>query len=301
MAVARGVGLALGLAPAAAGGVLGLPRLRHLAFRRRHGLPPRVEIGARDAQLGLDVGEPVAAGEPARRRGRRVGGDGEAVPAPQIALLRHQPLAGLELVRRGAAPSARATTPIWASRRAIASGAAVMKVVSGTTPSGSAGSATSTGRAAPVHRRGRLDRRVEIVAERGAERGLVALLDGEQVDHRRPHLLVLDVQQAGERLRLGFEPVGVALGLGERLARDVERLAGRRLRRLGAQRIGLGGGDRFLCGRRRGGEAVEIDRAGGIGDELFELGGDLAVLALELGAALVAAAHRGVELTALCA
>ena len=175
-----------------------------------------------------------------------------------------------------------------------------MKEVSATTPAGSGGSATST--VAPPQWIGavRLDRCVEIVAERGAERGLVALLDGEEVDHRRPHLLVLDVQQAGERLRLGFETLGVALGFGERLARDVERLAGRRLRRFGAQRIGFGGGDSFLRGGRRGGEAFEIDGAGGIGDELLELCGDLAVLALELGAPLVAAADRGFKLAALC-
>ena len=146
-----------------------------------------------------------------------------------------------------------------------------MKEVSATTPSGSGGSATST--VAPPQWIGavRLDRCVEIVAERGAERGLVTLLDGEEVDHRRPHLLVLDVQQAGERLRLGLETLGVALGFGERLARHVERLAGRRLRRLGAQRVGFSGGDSFLRGCRRSGEAFEIDGAGSIGNELLEL------------------------------
>ena len=47
MAVACGVGLALGRAPAPAGVVLGLPRRRHFAFGRGYRLPPRVEIGAR--------------------------------------------------------------------------------------------------------------------------------------------------------------------------------------------------------------------------------------------------------------
>ena len=122
VAVAGGVGLALRRAPAAAGGVLGLPRRRHFRFGHGHRLPARIEVGAHDAQLRLDVGEAVAAGEAACRPGRRIGGDGEAVPAPQIALLRHQPLAGLELAgdarrrRRGrrrrsapaAAPSRRA-------------------------------------------------------------------------------------------------------------------------------------------------------------------------------------------------
>ena len=62
------------------------------------------------------------------------------------------------------------------------------------------------GRAGPADRRGRIDRRFEIVAERRAERRLVALFDREQVDRRRPELLRLDVDQLGERLRLGFEP-----------------------------------------------------------------------------------------------
>ena len=127
-------------------------------------------------------------------------------------------------------------------------------------------------RAAPMDRRRLLDRRVEVVAEGGAERRLVALLDGEEIDHRRPHLLVLDMQQARERLRLGLETVGVALGLAERLARHVERLPGRRLGRLGAHRLGFGGGDRRLCRGRGLREPVEIDGAGGVGHERVELG-----------------------------
>ena len=93
--------------------------------------------------------------------------------------------------------------------------------------------------AGPADRRGRIDRRFEIVAERRAERGLEALLDREQVDRRRPQLLRLDVDQLGERLRLRLEPADAPLGLGERSARDVEPLPRRRMRRLGAQRRGF--------------------------------------------------------------
>ena len=56
--------------------------------------------------------------------------------------------------------------------------------------------------AGPADRRGRIDRRIEIVAERGAERGLETLFDREQVDRRRPQLLGLDIDQLGERLAL---------------------------------------------------------------------------------------------------
>ncbi len=75
------------------------------ALRRRR-RRRRSSLGAHVCELGLDVGKPVAAGEAARRRGRRVRGDGETVPAPQVAFRRHQPLAGLQL-RDSRAPSAR--------------------------------------------------------------------------------------------------------------------------------------------------------------------------------------------------
>ena len=66
-----------------------------------------IEVGAHDAQLRLDVGEPVAAGEATGRAGRRMGRDRKAVPAPQVAVLRHQPLAGLESRARRAPSCAR--------------------------------------------------------------------------------------------------------------------------------------------------------------------------------------------------
>ena len=153
-------------------------------------------------------------------------------------------------------------------------------------------------RAGPMDRRRWLDRRVEVVAERGAERGLVALFDRQQVDHRRPHLLVLDMEHAGERLRLGVEAMDAAFGFAERLARHVERLAGGGLRRLGTKCIRLRRRHRFLRRCRRRSEAFEIDGAGSVGDERVEFGGELAVLALQPGAALVAAADGRLELGA---
>ena len=80
----------------------------------------------------------------------------------------------------------------------------------------------------PAHRRGRIDRGFEIVAERGAERGLVALLDREIVDHRRPQVLGVDVEQLRQRLGFGIEPLRAALGLGERPARRRRAPGGRR-------------------------------------------------------------------------
>ena len=79
------------------------PRRRHFRFGHGHRIAARIEIDPHDAQLRLDVGEAVAAGEAAGRTGRRMGGDGKAVPAPQVAFLRHQPLAGLEIAREARA------------------------------------------------------------------------------------------------------------------------------------------------------------------------------------------------------
>ena len=205
MRVARRVGLRLRLAPRIARFAFGRDRGGELGFRRFDRAALAVGIGARVAELGVEIGEAVLRREPARGRGRRIRGGRKAVPAPQVAFGRDQPLAGLAAARRASRPSARSTTPICASRRA-SSGGAVTWRASGSAPSGSAGSLVGRG-AGPADRRGRIDRRLEIVAERRAERGLVALLDGEQVDRRRPELLCLDVDQLGERLRLGLEPV----------------------------------------------------------------------------------------------
>ena len=75
--------------------------------------------------------------------------------------------------RRG--PSARSTTPICASRRASSGGACTIARQAAVAPSGNTGSDGSS--AAPAQRIGAdvIDRRIEIVAERGAERLLVAL------------------------------------------------------------------------------------------------------------------------------
>src|SRR5262249_61557596 len=58
--------------------------------------PPDLAPGPRRVQLVIDVGEPVLAGEAPGRASRCIGGDREAVPAPQVAVTRYQPLAGFE-------------------------------------------------------------------------------------------------------------------------------------------------------------------------------------------------------------
>ena len=52
-------------------------------------------------------------------------------------------------------------------------------------------------RAAPAHRRLRIDGRFQIITQSRAKRSLVPLLDGQLVDHRRPQIAGIDVQQFG--------------------------------------------------------------------------------------------------------
>ena len=97
---ARGIGQALRLAPARArlrlgcggGGERGLRGLERWRFA--------VDLGARGLEFAVDRRKAAALGEPARRAGRRVRGGDKAVPAPEIAFARDQPLAGLEQRRK---------------------------------------------------------------------------------------------------------------------------------------------------------------------------------------------------------
>ena len=142
MALARGIDLALRGAPGfaarsfGAGGHLQLG----LGVLQRLTLGLRVDAGL--LQLVLDIDEAGALGKTPRRAGRGVGGGDKAVPAPDVAFERDQPLAGLEL-RDQFGAALLGTTPICARRRASSAGACTWSA-SGTTPSGSAGSPSVT-------------------------------------------------------------------------------------------------------------------------------------------------------------
>ena len=97
MAFARGIGLALRGAPGLAGG--GLRARCHLQFGLGvfQRLPLGGGVGAGLLQFVLDIDQARAFGQAPRGAGRCVGGRHKAVPAPDVAFERHQPLAGLEL------------------------------------------------------------------------------------------------------------------------------------------------------------------------------------------------------------
>ena len=153
-------------------------------------------------------------------------------------------------------------------------------------------------RAGPADRRSRIDRRFEIVAKRCAERRLVALVDGEQVDGGRPKLLCFHVDQLGQRLRLGFEPVHAAVRFALRPSRHIERLSRAGMRRFGAQRRGFSLRHRVLRGLGRCRECDDIRRAILRLVEVGKLVLDLADLRLEAHQPHRVLAHRAFELVA---
>ena len=112
------------------GGLLA-PRRPRLPLRRR-----TTSTAWRAASASrIEVAETVLLGEAARGRGRRLRRGDEAVPAPEIAFERDQPLAGLEKPAQRAFRRRAATTPTCARRRASAGGA-VTRAASGSTPGG---------------------------------------------------------------------------------------------------------------------------------------------------------------------
>ena len=149
----------------------------------------------------------------------------------------------------------------------------------------------------PAHRRRRVDRRIEIIAERGAERLLEALVDGDVVHHRRPQILALDRQHLRQGLGFGLQPLHAAFGLGQRIARGFERGARGGVGRFGVHCRVLGIGQRLLqiLDFRRQRREIGATRAG----ERLDLAGDLGHLGLDLAGAVAMLAYGGFELVAL--
>ena len=206
--------------------VVGVARAGCGAERRLQGGPPgALGIGGvdRDAarldEAGLGRGErlvgagelagqlvePVLLGQPGGGGGRGAAPDREAVPAPQRAIAADQALAlgqkavqclALGLVRHHA-DLAQAAGERW---RAADMGG------QGLEPVGQGRRAGILAERVPEHRRAGVGRGGQVVAERGAERGLVAGVDGDRIDQRRPQLGIGGGEQAGQGVRLGGDP-----------------------------------------------------------------------------------------------
>ena len=182
--VARGEGLVLERAPAAARGGLGLGGGCGLRLGLRHGRLLGLDLAAQDLELRLDIRQTVLARQAAGSTGRRVGGDREAVPAPEIPVPRDQALAGLEHRREASGLFAGDDPDLGEASRQLRRR---RDVVAQRFDAGrQRGIRGIDGGARPAHGRGRIDRSFEIVAQRRPQRCLVALVDGEIVDHGRP-------------------------------------------------------------------------------------------------------------------
>ena len=250
-------------------------------------------------QFVLDIDEPRALGQPPRRAGRRMGCGDKTVPAPDVAFRRHQPLAGLQLRHQFGAALALPPRRSGRRRRASSAGASTWSA-SGSTPSGSAGSPSVT--PALVQRIGAdgIDRRVEVVAERGTNGLLITLGDRDAVDDRRPQVLGLAVDELGNRARFGFEPLHALVGLVQRRAGGFQRLARGGMRRLrwSAPRLRLRA--RLCCAVSIAiGERGDVAEPAGLLRELLLVALDVGDLLIEPRQPLAMGAHA--RLRAGCA
>jgi hypothetical protein len=97
VAFAGGVGLALCGAPCIARRSLGSGGDFQLGFGGLQRLTLGGGLGAGLLEFALDIDQPRPLGKTPRRPGGRMRRGDKAVPAPDVAFQRHQPLAGLQL------------------------------------------------------------------------------------------------------------------------------------------------------------------------------------------------------------
>ncbi len=247
MLLARRIGRMLRLAPVRA----------RLDFRGRRGRSrclgrferPKLglHLAAGVCKIALDRLQAAALGEPARRTGRRMGSDGEAVPPPEVTLARYEPLPGPKQHHEARSVGALDDADLGEAAGELRRRLDIARQGRGAFRQHRVGRVDRGAR--PAHGCGFIDRRIEIVAQRGAERLLVAFFDDERIHDGRPEILVLDRKQLADRLGLGFEALHLPFRVGERAARRVDLFAG----------VGVGGfrrvrrtfcfGERGLGGR----------------------------------------------------
>ncbi len=294
MTLARGIGLALRRAPGLARGTLGRGGRLEIGFRGLHGLTPGAGLGAGLLQLILDVDQPRPLGEPACRAGRGVGGGDKAVPAPDVAFQRDQPLAGPELRHQFRAALLRHHADLRQAagefdRRLDMRGERLDTFRQRRIALGDAG-------VGPAHRRRRIDRRIEIVAEGSAKRLLKTLGDGDAVDDRRPQILGFAVDQLRNGARLGLQPLHPLVGVRQRRAGGFQLLAGGDVARFDHLHGGLGLREALLRGLHGAGEHGEVAKPAGFQFQFLLFDRDVGDLLVEPRQPVAMAAHIAFEL-----
>ena len=144
----------------------------------------RLHFTARGRELAFDRLQAAALGEAPRCAGRRMCSGGKTVPAPKVAIARDQPLAGLEHRREAGAVASLHHADLGKAPRKLRRSLHKLRQCRNAVRQSGIGRIDR--RPSPAHRCGLIDRRIEIIAERGADRLFVALGDGERVHHRRP-------------------------------------------------------------------------------------------------------------------
>ena len=302
-----GVGFAaLGRDQALAGKIESAPRaargFERGAFGRRCGAHRRLRAlgfgalavgdGAGLGGIALEVAEAVLLGKPARCRRGRVRRRREAVPAPQIALARDEPLAGPEPRPQGGAVVARDDADL--RQPPLQRIRPLHDIRQRAHALGQGGVVGAVAVQRPMHRRRGGRGAFEILAERRAERGLVALRDGNEVEHLRPHVVGARGEELGEGADLGLEALRGALGVVCRTAAARLRLARAGKHVAGFGRALVGAAQRLLGGGERGGEILgRRARRGGL--DRGEVALDAGALGGKARGALVLLAQAAIE------
>ena len=136
-----------------------------------------------------------------------------------------------------------------------------------------------------MRRRGRVGGGVEVVAERCAERDLVALVGADLLQHRRPEVASCAVEQLPQGPDLRIEPLARPFGLGQSGAGLCFCVAGCGGARIRCGGRALGGGEGFGGQLEPAAKRREIGRAGGLVDGL-QLPVGLRQLRIRLGQAI---------------
>ena len=223
-------------------------RFRRGGFAGRAGRARRFDAQrrrrlARRLGFALKVAESVLFRQAPRGRGRRFGGGDEAVPAPEIAFERDQPLAGLELLGEPLAlrASDHADLGQATGERRRRGDAAGERIGAGRQRRILVGRRDQR----PMRGRRLVDRGVEIVAQRRAKRRLIAARDADRVDRARPGAARVGAEKARDRARLRLQPLRGALGFSQRPATLRLDLPSLGVALLGRQSFALSGGERL--------------------------------------------------------
>ena len=240
-----------------------------LHFRREalgFGAKPREVLTRRDA-LGLDLAEAIALGQPPRGGRGGVGRRRESVPAPDVALARHEHLAwpqsGAQAMALLLVDDADLLQPSPQRRGRLHEGRERRDA------EGKRRIAVRLDQR-PMRRGRRVRRGVEVLAQSRAERRLIALLGDHLVEDRRV-FRVRGLEQFAQGARLGLEALRFAFGGGERSAAALLGFARPRMSITRGAELHFASRNDFLGRGHLGARGIEIGKPRFFALEPFEI------------------------------